>query len=153
MLLPLLEKSRIEYGKRWGLWAVFICRLYRLIKAGDERLQCVMTDDQKAAAEFAIQYCTVKDPKARRSNTFTLLNLCRRFWRPDSMEDFDPLADDQFCDPTMVFSVLLNLQKDGSFATPRNSCHTLVTMKYIVRAGLFMWARDNQERKKKKKST
>lgn len=70
------------------------------------------------------------------------------------MDDFDGLADNQFRDPTVVYSLLMNLQKDGSFATPRNSCHNLVVMKYILRAVLFMWARDDQRRhsKQKKKS-
>ncbi|KAF8602554.1 P-loop containing nucleoside triphosphate hydrolase protein [Ceratobasidium sp. AG-I] len=149
MLVPIEAESRKEYGGTWGLWAVFLCRLYPLIKAGDDRISCLMTQDQQQAVEYALEYCT--ESKTRRSPEFTILNLSRQFWRPDSMEDFDPLADNQFNDPTVLFGALINLRQDGSFAAPRNSCHKLVIIKYVMRVGLFMWSRREQAKKKKPK--
>jgi hypothetical protein len=128
-----------EYGRAFGLWVVFVIRLYELQQAGDERYPLPMTDEQKRSVERAIRYCD-KDPSRPRANRI-LADLARWFWRPEDPEYFSHMAQDQFNDPTVRFAALTNLREDGSFALAGNATHNMVRIKYFMRDSLVMWSK------------
>lgn len=147
MLLTLAPETTEQYGKMWGLWGVFICRMYRLLQEGDTRYPIRMTPKQIKAVEVALKYCS--GDANRRSANYAVTNLARRFWHPDNPEEFDPIAENQFSDLTNRFLVLSNLRKDGTFEDPRDAAHNCVEMKYIMRSALLQWSRRDHQAKKK----
>lgn len=135
----LQKDTAAQYGRTWGLWAVFVIRLYELRMTGDNRYPVHFTIEQERSIQWAQAYCHEKEGHATGERV--LLELARAFWRPEDMDDFEHLANDQFNDPTVRFGALINLRPDGTFATPRNATHHLVQIKYFMRAALFRWSR------------
>ncbi|KAG8753667.1 hypothetical protein FRC11_007214, partial [Ceratobasidium sp. 423] len=131
-----------EYGRTWGLWAVFLCRLLDLQESGNSTYTVTFNKRQLPAVRDARAYAHGKSFDPRR--VFTA--LANAFWRPESTKNFEIMVESQFNDPTVRFAVLLNLFSNGTFQTPRNASHNLVHIKYFIRAGLYMWARDDYKR-------
>ncbi|KAG8736150.1 hypothetical protein FRC10_009647 [Ceratobasidium sp. 414] len=140
------EATAREYGRCWALFVVFVMRLRRMELEGDDRYTVTMTPSQKRCVDRAWKYA--EKGKDRPTGRRALLDMSRWFWCPDTMEDFAHLAVDQFDDPTVRFGILINMRADGSFSSPGNASHLLVRIKYFMRAALFMWSRDTQQRKK-----
>ncbi|KAG8716673.1 hypothetical protein FRC08_009029 [Ceratobasidium sp. 394] len=145
--LPKKELSQLDtgtaadYGRVWGRWVVFICRLRRMALAGDTFYPIHFTDEQARWADNAIDYCyparRVGEAKRSRPIFYSLADF---FWRQQPTNQFGAMATDEFSDPTVRFACLMNLYPDGSFATPRNACHNIVRIKYIIRSALYNWS-------------
>ncbi|KAG9093566.1 ATP-dependent DNA helicase sgs1 [Ceratobasidium sp. 370] len=67
-------------------------------------------------------------------------NLMTVFWLKSDDSKFKKMAEDPFEDATVRFACLINLDESGNFATPHNTCHELVRIKYFMCAGLFTWS-------------
>ncbi|KAB5588481.1 ATP-dependent DNA helicase tlh1 [Ceratobasidium theobromae] len=132
-----------EYGRTFARWCIFVLRLFKMHKDGDRRYPVTFTDKQKAACEYALQYCE-RDRERRRSR-YLILRLTHDFWAPASMSDISHLELDQFDDPTTRFAIILNLYEDGTFATPSNAAHRLSVVKYFIRYALLLWGIDRQK--------
>ncbi|KAG9119005.1 hypothetical protein FRC07_006192, partial [Ceratobasidium sp. 392] len=135
-----------DYGRVWGLWVVFLCRLRQMMLEPRPFYPIYFTEAQKAAIDKAIEYC---DPDKRTGSAPDILyDLADLFWRPQEVNQFRALATDKFSDATVRFACLINLHEDGTFATPRNASHTLVRIKYMIRSTLFNWSlRKHREEK------
>ncbi|KAG8746175.1 hypothetical protein FRC12_014356 [Ceratobasidium sp. 428] len=138
MLTPLQGVTRVDYGKTWGLWVVFLCRLREMNKQPNPYYPIKFTTLQAYWVDRAIAYCS---PTTRRgSSTDILYGLADAFWRPQQVNQFKDLATDEYSDATVRFACLMNMYETGTFATPRNACHTLVRLKYLIRHSLFHWS-------------
>ncbi|KAG8726546.1 hypothetical protein FRC10_006980, partial [Ceratobasidium sp. 414] len=133
------DAAAAEYSKTLALWSCFIVRLYELFKSGHTGYPVTFTKEQLAAAKQALCYSRGTDNAVTPARI--IADLARWFWRPEHPEYFAHMAVNQFNDPTVRFSALVNLREDGSFLDPRNSTHNLVQVKYMIRAGLYLWSR------------
>ncbi|KAG8716119.1 hypothetical protein FRC08_009831 [Ceratobasidium sp. 394] len=140
------EATAREYGQCWGVFLAFAMRLRKMELEGDDRYRVTMTPSQKRCVDRAWKYAEKAPGHAQGRRV--VLDMSRWFWCPDTMEDFGHLAVDQFDDPTVRYGMLINMREDGSFLAPGNASHLLVRIKYFMRAALFMWSRDTQQRKK-----
>jgi hypothetical protein len=146
-----------RYAQMWGRWVVFVIRMYDLqVRKGDTRYPVHFNIEQKRCIDWAIVYCKSKkeeeegrDGGSRVGSKNVLMEMARWFWRPNGVDDFDHMAEDEFSDPTVRFAALINLLNDGTFQSPRNATHNLVQVKYFMRIGLLMWSRDNVKKKGK----
>ncbi|KAG9097293.1 hypothetical protein FRC06_007719, partial [Ceratobasidium sp. 370] len=133
----LTKKSRKEYARLFGRWVVFVCRQCQMEKSGEDWYPIKLTQTQRYWADQALGYCV--DDRAHQKRV-TLYGLATSFWLPEHDLSFTDLATDQFSDATVRFSCLVNILASGEFASPRNCCHELVRIKYVMRTVLFMWS-------------
>ncbi|KAB5587785.1 hypothetical protein CTheo_8773 [Ceratobasidium theobromae] len=141
------NESVESYGRTWGLFAVFCVRLFRLQKANDQTYGVRFTHQQLKCLEMADAYCRRLPDRPRAIQLFT--ELSRSMWFPEDDTYFEHIAEDHFNDPTIRFGMLSCLRPDGTFDSPRNCAHKLVQLKYVIRVGLFLWARRVREEMKK----
>ncbi|KAG8713675.1 hypothetical protein FRC08_012963, partial [Ceratobasidium sp. 394] len=133
----LTEKSRKDYARLFATWVVFICRLRQMEKNKEEWYRIKLTEDQRFWADEALGYCA---DDRRHEKRVIMFGLAKSFWVPDNDLSFTKLATDQFSDATVRFSCLVNILASGEFASPRNCCHELVRIKYVMRTVLFIWS-------------
>ncbi|QRV79877.1 Helicase conserved C-terminal domain [Ceratobasidium sp. AG-Ba] len=145
----LTPQTALDYGRLWGRWAVFVCRLRKLQKAQDDFYKIEFTSSQIERLDDAIDYCNPKLASKRRYSSRNILyRLGEAFWRPTASDKFRAMIKDQWSDPTIRFACLINLHPTGEFSSPRNSCHLFVRIKYFIRQTLYFWSHDYHVRNK-----
>ncbi|KAG9100814.1 hypothetical protein FRC06_003684 [Ceratobasidium sp. 370] len=143
----LLDESRPDYANTLALWCVFVCRMHLNVEEDRSRYKTVLTENQKRAVGWALDFANKKENRASISRVIGL--LAQAFWSPDYADDFDYMVEDQFDDPTMRFAVLMCLRDDGMVMSPRSCANELVRIKYAIRLGTLMWARDSCKKHKR----
>ncbi|KAG9125366.1 hypothetical protein FRC07_007866, partial [Ceratobasidium sp. 392] len=133
-------ESQPDYANTMALWCVFVCRMLRSEENQTSTYLVQMTKAQRRAVGWAMELANEIDGHASPVRVVGL--LAQAFWSPDYANRFDNMVDDQFNDPTMRFSVIMCLREDGTVYTPRNAANELVRIKYAIRFGMFLWARE-----------
>ncbi|KAG9119117.1 hypothetical protein FRC07_006022 [Ceratobasidium sp. 392] len=136
----LSSTSEADYANTWALWFVFIFRLYLNQEEGQSTYTVPMTEAQQTVLRYGMAY--VNNERKKPKPAWVLAAMAEVFFLPESANNFDSMVLDQFNDPTARFALLMCLREDGTVYTPRNVSNELVRIKYAIRLGLLIWARD-----------